>query len=67
MTYIISHDFGQSTSYYVRVVDEATFDEVYNPEFATQFKTKKKAQEWIDIYSSIKEYSNVVDFDKSVQ
>lgn len=67
MTYIISQDFEQSTPYYVRVVDESTFDEVYNPEFATQFKTKKKAQEWIDISSSMKEYSNVVDFDKSVQ
>ncbi len=67
MTYIISHDFGQSTSYYVRVVDEATFDEVYSPEFATQFKTKKKAQEWIDVSSSMKSHSKVVDFDKSVQ
>lgn len=67
MTYIISHDFEQSTPYCVRVVDETTFDEVYNPEFATQFKTKKEAQEWIDISSSMKEYSKVVDFDESVQ
>lgn len=67
MTHIISHDFNQSTPYYVRVVDGSTFDEVYNPEFATQFKTKKEAQEWIDISSSMKEYSNVVDFNESIQ
>lgn len=67
MTHIISHDFNQSTLYYVRVVDGATFDEVYNPEFATQFKSKKKAQEWIDVSSSMKSHSKVVDFDESLQ
>lgn len=62
MTYIIKHDFNQNVSYFVRVVDDTTFDEVYDPRFATQFKTKKEAQEWIDVSSSMKKYSKVVDF-----
>lgn len=62
MTHIIKHDFNQNVSYFVRVVDDTTFDEVYNPMFATQFETKKEAQEWIDVSSSMKKYSKVVDF-----
>jgi len=62
MTHIIKHDFNQNVSYFVRVVDDTTFDEVYDPRFATQFKTKNEAQEWIDECSSMKKYSKVVDF-----
>lgn len=67
MTYIIQHDFNQDIPYYVKTVDNTKFDEVYNPKIATQFKTKKEAQQWIDVYSSMKSHSKVVDFEKSVQ
>jgi hypothetical protein len=67
MTYIIQHDFNQDTPYYVKTVDNTEFQEIYNPKIATQFKTKKEAQQWIDVYSSMKSHSKVVDFEKSVQ
>jgi hypothetical protein len=67
MTYIITHDFGQDISYFVKVVNDTTFDEVYDPKFATQFKTKKEAQQWIDVSSSMKKYSKVVNFEENVQ
>ena len=67
MTYIIQHDFNQGTPYYVKTVDNTEFQEIYNPKIATQFKTKKEAQQWIDVYSSMKSHSKVVDFEKSVQ
>lgn len=66
MTYIIKHDFDQDIPYYVRVVDSATFDEVYNPKFATHFKSKKEAQQWINLNSKFKEYSKVAEYNKSV-
>jgi len=67
MTYIIEHDFDQDIPYFVRVGSSTTFDEIYNPKLATQFKTKKEAQQWIDVWSSMKSNSKVVDFDESVQ
>jgi hypothetical protein len=67
MTYIIKHDFNQTIPYYVKVVDNTTFNEIYNPELATQFKTKTEAQEWIDVSSSMKSHSKVVDFNESVK
>lgn len=67
MTYIIKHDFDQSTPYFVKVVNGTTFEEICNPEFATKFKTKKEAQQWIDVSSSMKSYSKIVDFDENIQ
>ena len=67
MTYIIAHDFDQDILYYVKVENGNTFDEIYNPKFATQFQTQKKAQEWIDVNSSMKSHSKVVDYEESVQ
>ena len=67
MTYIIKHDFNQNVPYFVKLGDETTFDEIYNPKFATQFKTKREAQQWIDVSSSMKQFSKVVDFEESVQ
>lgn len=67
MTYIIKHDFNQDIPYYVKLVDKTEFDEIYNPKIATQFKTKKEAQQWIDMWSSMKSHSKVVDFDESVK
>lgn len=68
MTFIIQHEFRiQEEPYYVRVVDNTTFEEVYDPQFATKFNTKKEAQQWIDVSSSMKEYSKIVDLVESVK
>ena len=67
MTFIIQHDLKNHVPYYVKVVDEVTFYEVYDPRNATQFEIKKEAQQWIDVSSSMKKYSRVVDFDESVR
>lgn len=61
MSYIIKHDFDQDIPYYVRLVGPKKFEELYNPKFATNFKTKKEAQEFVDKYSSMAEYSKIVD------
>jgi hypothetical protein len=60
MTYIIKHDFNQEIPYYVRVVDSVFFDEVYDPQVATRFKTKAGAQLWINNYSPLESNSKVV-------
>jgi hypothetical protein len=67
MNYIIKHDFNQNVPYYVRLVDDKTFDEIYDPTFATQFNTKNKAQKWIDTYSSMAEHSQVVETADAIQ
>lgn len=67
MTYIIKHDFNHDIPYFVKLGDEGTFDEIYNPKFATQFKTKKEAQKWIDMNSQYSRMSFVVDFDESIE
>jgi len=62
MNYIIKHDFRTSDlPYYVRLVDNKTFEEIYNPKFATRFNTKKEALEFINTYSSMAEFSKVVE------
>jgi hypothetical protein len=67
MTYIIRQDFDiSSVPYYVRVVDDKTFEEVYNPAFATQFNSEAEARKWIDTYSSMAKYSTIVEFKDSV-
>jgi hypothetical protein len=67
MTYIIQHDFNQEVPYFVRVVNNTTFEEIYDPQQATQFKTKKEAQKWIDFASRMKTNSKVVEYQESVQ
>jgi replicative DNA helicase len=68
MNYIIKHDFNeQMVPYYVRLVDDKTFDEIYDPTSATQFNTKKEAQKWIDTYSSMAKYSKVVETADAIQ
>lgn len=67
MAYIIKHDFKHDIPYFVKVGTDNTFDEIYNPKFATQFKTKKEAQQWIDVNSKYSNVSVVVDFGESVQ
>ena len=62
MTYIITHDYKQTVPYYVRINNNKNFDEIYNPSFATHFNTKEEAKKWIDTYSSMAEYSKVVEF-----
>lgn len=68
MSYIISHNFKTfHLPYFVKVVDKESFTEIYNPEFATIFSTKKEAQDWINYSSPMKKYSKVVDYKKSVK
>lgn len=66
MSYIIQHDFGQTVPYYVRLVDTEVFEEVYNPNVATSFKTKKEATEWVNTYSSMSDRSKVVNASKEI-
>jgi hypothetical protein len=62
MTYIIRHDFDiSSVPYYVRLVDDKTFEEIYNPKFATQFSGKAKAKRWVDTYSPMADNSKIVE------
>lgn len=67
MTYVIQHYFNQEVPYFVRVVNNTTFEEIYDPQQATQFKTKKEAQKWIDFASQMKRNSKVVEYQESVQ
>jgi hypothetical protein len=67
MTYIIQHDFNHSVPYFVRVVNNTTFEEIYDPQQATQFKTKKEARNWIDFALPLKTNSKVVEYQESVQ
>lgn len=68
MTYIIQHNFGQEEPpyYYVRVLDNISLVETYDPELATQFKSEDEAQHWIDVNSPMKEYSKVVGFNDCI-
>ena len=67
MSYIIKHDFDQPIPYYARLVDSEKFEELYSPKFATQFETREKAQEFIDTYSSVAEYSKIVDVATAIE
>jgi hypothetical protein len=67
MDYIIKHDFHQEIPYYVRLVDDKTFEEIYNPNFATRFKTRKDAKDFIDTYSSMERHSKIVDANKAIE
>jgi hypothetical protein len=64
--YIIKHDFNNLPLqtlpyyYYVRVIDTETFEEIYNPNFATLFNTKEDALKFINTYSTLPQYSEVV-------
>lgn len=66
MIYIIKHDFNQSTPYYVRINNDKTFDEVYDLNVATKFTVKSQAQDWIDTYSRMSEYSVIAEYNKEV-
>lgn len=66
--WLIEHNFSTSDlPYYVRRVDRETFQEVYNPEFASQFKTEKDAAEWVNTYSPMQKYSEVVKLEDALQ
>lgn len=67
MDYIIKHDFDQEIPYYVRLVDDKTFEEIYNPKFATRFKTRKEAKDFIVTYSSMERHSKIVDANKAIE
>jgi hypothetical protein len=43
------------------LIDNKTFDEIYNPKFATQFNSKKEAEQWINTYSSMADNSKIVE------
>ena len=68
MNYIIKHEFNTSDiPYFVRLVDDKTFEEIYNPKFATRFNTKKEAQEFINTYSSMAKFSKVVEASDAIK
>lgn len=66
--YLIEHNFSTSDlPYYVRLVDQETFQEVYNPRFASQFKTEEDAASWVSIFSPMQNYSEVVKLENALQ
>lgn len=62
MTYIIKHDSTLVPICYVKLADEKSFNETYNPEFATKFSSKKEAQDWVDKCSPMEDRSIVVTY-----
>jgi len=52
--------------YYVRV-NENSWDEIFNPNYATTFKTKKEANNWVERNTTFKEYAKVVDSKKTIK
>ena len=67
MNYIIKHDFKQIVPYYVKLVDDKEFQEIYNPKFATQFNTKNEAMKWIKESSSMSDHSKVIESADAIQ
>lgn len=66
MTYLIAHTFYHGTPYYVRTGNGDTFEEIYDPKFATQFASEIEAQRWINTWSSMKSVSTVVSREDSI-
>jgi hypothetical protein len=64
MSYIIKHSFGEDGDYYVRLKNNTSFEEVYDPSYATLFETEDEANKWINTYSSKSEYSKVVSWNR---
>jgi hypothetical protein len=52
--------------YYLRI-GSTTADEVYDPSVATQFSSKKEAQEWIERNFSMKEHCEIVKRDREAE
>lgn len=68
--YIIKHDFNLSSiPYYVRFShsNQDSFEEIYNPSFATPFTSKKEAENWVKTYSSMEEYSCIVEREPEIR
>lgn len=62
--YILAHRFGEIT-YYVKCYADK-FEEIYNPEFATNFETKAKAINWSKNNTTFGEYAVALDKDTEV-
>lgn len=64
--YILAHNFVgvDDQFYYIRC---EPFQELYNPEFATEFKTKKAAIDWSKENSTLSEYAVALDKDKEIK
>ena len=68
MNYIIRHNFYSDEHYYVRTLsNNKEFEEVYNPKFATTFNTTEEAQSWIDTYSSMADFSKIVEASEAIE
>ncbi|RTK97764.1 MAG: hypothetical protein EKK64_00745 [Neisseriaceae bacterium] len=52
--------------YYIRV-NESNWDEIYNPNYATTFKSKKEANDWVDRNTTLKQYAQIVDSKKAIK
>lgn len=66
MSYVIKHNFNLGSCYYMRDRG-STFDEIYDPRLATQFKTVKEARQWIKENSSLYEYQKPVSAKKAIE
>lgn len=68
--YILGHNFAEEKTYYVRVLED-TWDEIYNPHFATEFNSELEAEEWSRENTTFGEYATgiqkniaIIAFDK---
>lgn len=46
--------------YYVRVNDDSTWDEIYDPNFATTFPTTEDANNWVKKHTNFSDYAKVL-------
>lgn len=66
MKYILSLNFLGGENYYVRINDNS-WDEVYSPEVATEFSTKKQAIQWFGENTTMAEYASAISKEDAIQ
>lgn len=66
--YVIQMKFLEEQPYYVKINDgEDSFSEIYCPNYATVFSSKKAATEWYKENSTFDEYMSVVELQDAIE
>jgi hypothetical protein len=65
--YLLTLDFQQGLPYYIRINDDGSWDEIYNPEFATEFPDAKDAVSWGAKNTTFGEYVKSVDKQEALE
>ena len=61
MAYLIKLEFNQPIPYYVRINEDNSWKEIYNPQFATYFNNSETALNWMRDNTNLFEYAHAVD------